>query len=98
MNDDQVFVFAMTMLISATVVVLTVALAIIRRRKTPPPREIASDAGFNDRLDRMERAIDTIAVEVERVSEAQRFVTRVLAERKSLAPPPQVPERIITPH
>ena len=97
MNDDQVFVFAMTMLISATVVVLTIALAFIRRRKAPP-REITSDAGFNDRLDRMERAIDTIAVEVERVSEAQRFVTKVLAERKSVAPPPPIPERVITPH
>jgi hypothetical protein len=99
MNNDQVFVFAMTMLICATAVVLTVAMAFIRRRKVPPPsREMASDRGFNDRLDRMERAIDTIAVEIERVSEAQRFVTKVLAERKSVAPPPAIPERVITPH
>ncbi len=98
MNDDQEFVFAMTMLICTTVVVLTIALAFIRRREAPPPPEIPSDAGFHDRLDRMERAIDTIAVEVERVSEAQRFVTRVLAERKSIAPRPASPERVITPH
>ncbi len=98
MNGDQVFVFYMTMLISATVIVLAIATAFIRRRKAPPPAQIVPDRGFNDRLDRMERAIDTIAVEVERVSEAQRFVTKVLAERKAVAPPPSIPERVITPH
>lgn len=36
------------------------------------------------RLERMEQAIDSIAVEVERISEGQRFTTRLLAER--LAP------------
>lgn len=32
------------------------------------------------RLERMEHAIDTIAIEMERVSEGQRFITRILAE------------------
>lgn len=34
-----------------------------------------------ERLDRIERAVESIAVEVERVSEGQRFVTKLLAER-----------------
>ena len=38
------------------------------------------------RLERMEQAIDSIAVEVERISEGQRFTTKLLAERT--APPP----------
>jgi hypothetical protein len=33
------------------------------------------------RLERMEQAIDAIAVEIERVSEAQRFTTRLLADQ-----------------
>jgi hypothetical protein len=33
------------------------------------------------RLERMEQAIDSIAVEVERISEGQRFTTKLLAER-----------------
>jgi hypothetical protein len=33
------------------------------------------------RLERMERAIEAVAVEVERISEGQRFVTKALAER-----------------
>lgn len=33
------------------------------------------------RLDRIEQAIEAVAVEVERISEGQRFVTKLLAER-----------------
>jgi len=34
-----------------------------------------------ERLLRMEQAIDSIAVEIERISEGQRFTTKILAER-----------------
>jgi len=40
------------------------------------------------RLERMEQAIDSIAVEVERISEGQRFTTKLLSER---AGPPSGP-------
>lgn len=43
-------------------------------RHAPPSPENAQ------RLERMEQAIDSIAIEIERVSEGQRFVTRLLAE------------------
>lgn len=33
------------------------------------------------RLERMEQAIDSVAIEVERISEGQRFATKLLAER-----------------
>ncbi len=36
-----------------------------------------------DRLQRIESAVEAMSVEVERISEGQRFVTRVLAERSS---------------
>jgi hypothetical protein len=38
------------------------------------------------RLERMEQAIDSIAVEVERISEGQRFTTKLLSERTSVPP------------
>ena len=41
------------------------------------------------RLERMEQAIDAIAVEVERIAEGQRFVTRLMAD--------QSPERVAIP-
>ena len=34
-----------------------------------------------DRLARIEQAVDAIAVEVERISEGQRFTTKLLSER-----------------
>jgi hypothetical protein len=43
-------------------------------------------ADVTARLERMEHAIDSIAVEVERISEGQRFTTKLLSERT--APPP----------
>lgn len=44
-----------------------------------------------DRLTRLDHAVDSIAVEVERIGEGQRFVTRVLAERP--AEPIAIPQR-----
>ena len=35
----------------------------------------------DDRLRHLEQAVDAIALEVERISEAQRFTTKVLTER-----------------
>lgn len=46
-------------------------------------------------------AVDSIAIEVERISEGQRFTTQVLAERATGNGPQKravIPERVITPH
>ena len=43
-----------------------------------------------NRLERIERAIDAMAVEIERISEGQRFTTKLLSEGKS---PPLIPDR-----
>ena len=53
------------------------------------PNEVAA------RLERMEQAIDSIAVEVERISEGQRFTTKLLSERTAQPPGPvgSPPER-----
>lgn len=43
------------------------------------------------------QALDAIALEVERISEAQRFTTKVLSERQPVVLP-RVESRSITPH
>jgi hypothetical protein len=48
-----------------------------------------------DRLTRLDQAVDSIAVEVERIGEGQRFVTRVLAERPM--EPIAIPQRTSEP-
>ncbi|MGH7616467.1 MAG: hypothetical protein ACREPM_04495 [Gemmatimonadaceae bacterium] len=40
------------------------------------------------RLNRLEQAVDAVAIEVERISESQRFVARVLTERPAAPPAP----------
>lgn len=47
-------------------------------RPAPPP---ALPAESVQRLERLEQGMDAVAIEVERISEGQRFVTRLLTER-----------------
>jgi hypothetical protein len=53
------------------------------------------------RLDRIERAVDTMAVEMERIGEGQRFVTKLLSEQQRPAAvqlPSVRPPKYDTPH
>ena len=50
----------------------------------------AIPADVTERLERIERAVESVAVEVERISEGQRFVTKVLADRGELSKLPPV--------
>jgi hypothetical protein len=52
-------------------------LTIVKRR----PRE--RPALDDNRLQHLEQAVDAIALEVERISEGQRFTTRLLAQRQA---------------
>ena len=44
------------------------------------------------RLERMEQAIDSIAIEIERISEGQRFTTKLLADRSAQPGMPALPD------
>ena len=55
----------------------TVLVAFFRRRQFSPK----SLDEISARLSRIEQSVDTTALEMERVSEAQRFTARILAER-----------------
>lgn len=67
--------------LAATIILTPLMRAFARRldhRSAPAPSATPEIQG---QLTRMEQAIEAIAVEVERVSEGQRFATRLLAER-----------------
>ena len=49
-------------------------------RSSPHPRELANTV-YDQRFDQLQQSVDAIAVEVERIAEAQRFSARLLAER-----------------
>jgi len=53
----------------------------------------------DDRMLRLETAVDTIAIEVERISEAQRFMVGLLsAPTSSRIPPAEAHRKMDTPH
>ena len=54
-----------------------------RGRSGPAP---AMSGVFGDRLTNLEQSVDAVAIEVERIGEGQRFMTRLFAEN---APPPE---------
>ena len=61
-------------------IAVSIARSIWRRGSLPPASR--PDRESVQRLERMEQAMDAIAIEIERVSEGQRFVTRLLSEQR----------------
>ena len=60
------------------------------RRMDADSRNPRLPTEVTDRLERMEHALDSIAVEVERITEGQRFTTKLLSEGRSAAESRQV--------
>ncbi len=65
---------------------LAIGSAILRLRRASAARTPALPAEAERRLERIELAVDTIAVEVERISEGQRFVTQLLGRTAESLP------------
>jgi hypothetical protein len=68
----------------ATTIILGLGIPLVRayiRRRDRQDALPAASPEVMQRLERMEQAIDSIAVEVERISEGQRFTTKLLSER-----------------
>jgi hypothetical protein len=72
------------MLIGGFMAVLFVAVVAafrrFRRRKQKPARKTELAGDSTQRLERLEQGMEAIAIEIERVSEGQRFVTKLLSE------------------
>ena len=54
-------------------------------RSGPKARALELSPELNERVERIEHAVDSIAVEVERISEGQRFTTKLLTDRGDAA-------------
>jgi multidrug efflux pump subunit AcrA (membrane-fusion protein) len=64
-----------------------IARAIARRTDRRNAGAPSADADTRNRLERIEQAVDAIAVEVERISEGQRFTTKIIYELRGLPQP-----------
>jgi hypothetical protein len=83
-----------------TVAVIALGIPVIRaftrRFVDRPPVAPILPANVENRLERIEQAVEAVAIEVERVSESQRYLTKLMAEPRVLpsgsgepAPAPQ---------
>ena len=79
-NPAPMVISIMAILFIGFPLALTAARLLWRRAThTPPP---ALNIETARRFDRLEQSVDAIAIEVERISENQRYLTRLLAEPK----------------
>jgi hypothetical protein len=80
MDRNTMMVAVMGQLTGGMILITLLSLWFRRKRDVP----IAANEGLRRieaRLTEMQHALDTVAVEVERISEAQRFTTKLLSER-----------------
>jgi hypothetical protein len=86
--SGELIPIVMFICIAVTAIGVPIARAFARRLDRDHPRDPITPPDVTARLERMEQAIDSIAVEIERISEGQRFTTKLLAERND-----KIPER-----
>ena len=96
------FVIAVVSLTAALIASnVTVLIALLRAKDRIRYLEQGHTSLQPGSSDRLEQAVEAIAIEVERISEGQRFTTKLLAERRDMTPDIEArraPERITTPH
>ena len=80
--SEEELVVAIAGMITSVVIILGIPLVIVHARKIwKRDSATQSSASSDHRLERIEQAIDAMAVEVERIAEGQRYVTKLLADR-----------------
>jgi hypothetical protein len=79
-DPDAVLVFGSVVLVTAMVLAYSLIVKWMNRNKGAGPDRMAL-AAIEERLGRIEQGVDSMAIEVERISEGQRFTTKLLAER-----------------
>ncbi len=78
----------------ATAIICAIGIPLARaysRRMDAEARNPRLPSEVTERLERMEQALDSIAVEIERITEGQRFTTKLLSEGRGAAENRQIP-------
>jgi hypothetical protein len=104
MNDQDIIKFLIVVSGALSATTLLFSVLWVRARERALRLSLSSRAGREvqpaPEIEHLVHAVDSIAVEVERISEAQRFTAQVLAERTESESPlvKRFPGRVITPH
>lgn len=99
---SEVMLFQCTVIVCGTTALIA-SLGVLRRYlelRSDRPAIPAPDAvaALHHRLARMEEIAEVTALEVERLSETNRYMARLLSERAGVPLPASRPERVVTPH
>jgi uncharacterized protein YicC (UPF0701 family) len=87
MDDAAKVMIAVTFFTSVAYSISAIARATVAHKKEERRLEGESVPQLTEaRLARIEQAVDAIALEVERISEGQRFTTRLLSEHNQMLP------------
>lgn len=89
LNPNQITGISVVSIVGATFVALPITIALAKRIWRGGARRAAAAVAPESaqRMERLEQAVDAIAIEIERVSEGQRYVTRLLTEGAAPALP-----------
>ena len=102
--DPDVVTFALVVCVAVSGIAVLTGIGVLAHRFVERTNRLPARSAepLDDaRLQRIEQALDAIAMEVERLGEGQRFVTKVLAEHRPELPAPEAtPQRgrSVTPH
>ena len=80
--DRNAMLVALSGQICGTILLITLITAFVRRRKAVEPTQGLQR--LESRLSEVQQSLDAVAIEVERISEGQRFATKLLSERGGL--------------
>lgn len=85
--------------VASVAIIRTIASTILRFKEQASRQSLPPTSVSDERLARIEAAVEAIAIEVERISEGQRFTTKLLSEHnmpvQALLPKPG---KFDTPH
>lgn len=93
MGDPFTFMMFATAATAAVVIVKVIANTVVRATELARGPAGVDEATIRERLERIEVAVDTIAIEVERLGEHQRFNAQLALNR-----PEPLPPKVVTPH
>lgn len=86
MDDPAKVMTAVAFFVSAAYSINAIARAVVAHRQAQPELQPGVTPFAEARLARIEQAVEAIALEVERISEGQRFTTKLLSENAHVLP------------
>ena len=83
MDDPAKVIIAVSFFSAVAISIRAIVSAVLRIEEMKWGRRPEISPTTDARLERIEHAVDAIAIEIERISEGQRFTTKLLSERVS---------------